>query len=151
MSAFRLGRSAISLAERARTASRSFWALRKVSTELARSLLRSRRTWFSTVRCTISRETAVNPAEVSSMAIRNLVRNRTRPIAISSPLRLPDELVARAVDSTEMYWIGGVFFQFLPQAQNVGIDRARGRIIGVAPQFIQQFGARDYPLLVVEK
>src|ERR1039458_2957791 len=73
------------------------------------------------------------------------------PSPISSPLRLPDKLVARSVDSTEMYWIGGVFFQFLPQAQNVGIDRARGRIIGVAPHFIQQFGARDYPLLVVEK
>src|SRR5580704_2688674 len=150
MRAFRLGRSAISSAERARAASRSFCALRKVSTELARSLPRSRRTWFSTVRWTISRETAVNPAEVSSMAIKNLVRNRTRPIA-NLPPGLSDKFVARSVDSTEMYWIGGVFFQFLPQAKNVGVDGACGWVVVVAPDFIKQFGPRNHPLLVAEE
>jgi len=38
------------------------------------------RTWFSTLRCTISSDTAVNPAEVSSIAIRNLVLSRMKDL-----------------------------------------------------------------------
>jgi hypothetical protein len=41
--------------------------------------------WLATVRCTITSETAVNPAEVSSMAMRNLVRNRNLCIAVNIP------------------------------------------------------------------
>ena len=76
ISALSTGRSAISSAERASEFSRSFWKLRKVSTELARSTRKLRRTWFSTLRCTINSDTAVSPAEVSSMAIRNFVLSR---------------------------------------------------------------------------
>src|SRR5271166_4424431 len=76
ISAFSTGRSAIKSAERAREFSRSRWKLRKVSTELDKSTRRLRRTWFSTLRCTINSDTTVSPAEVSSIAIRNLVLSR---------------------------------------------------------------------------
>src|SRR5579862_7255220 len=150
MSALRLGRSAISSARRAKSVSRSACRSRKVSTESARSLLRPRRTWLATVRCTMSRETAVRPAEVSSMAMRNFVRNRHRLIALSYA-RSPDEFIPGAMDGTEMYRIGGVLFQFLSQSQDVGVDGARGGIVVIAPHFVQQLGSRDYALGIVEE
>src|SRR5271166_485471 len=150
MSALRLGRSAISSARRLKSFSRSASRSRKVPTELARSSLRLRRTLVATVRCTISNDTAVSPADVSSMAIRNFVRSRHLLIACSSIL-LADKLVACTMDGTKMYRIGGVFFQFLSETQDVRIDGASGGIVVIAPHFVQQLGARDHPLRIIQK
>src|SRR5579871_4314513 len=150
MSALRLGRSAMSSAKRAKSASRSACRLRKVSTEWARSLLRPRLTWLATVRCTMSKETAVRPADVNSMTMRTLVRNRHRLIAVSCT-RSPDEFIPGAVDGTEMYRIGGVLFQLLSQPQDVGVNGARSGIVVIAPHFVQQLGARDHALRIVEE
>src|SRR5271157_4167682 len=98
------------------------------------------------------RETAVRPAEVSSMAMRNLVRSRKRPIADLLPrLALPDKFVACAVDCPEVHRVGGIFLQLLPQAKHVGIDGAGSGIVVVAPHLIEQFGTRDHALLVVQE
>src|SRR5208337_4222590 len=111
-----------------------------------------RRTWFSTLRWTIRRETAVRPAEVSSMAMRNLVRSRNPPIAdLFLGLNLPDKLVACAVDCPEVHRIGRIFLQFLPQAKHVRINGAGGGVIVVSPHFVEQFSAGHHAILIVQE
>jgi len=61
-----------------------------------------------------------------------------------------NKLVAHAVNRPEVYRIGWVLLQLLPQFQNVVVDGARGRIILVAPDFIQQFVARNHALRILQ-
>src|SRR5271165_1319971 len=98
------------------------------------------------------RETAVRPAEVSSMAMRNLVLSRKRPIAgLLIGLTSPDKLVACAVDCPEMHRIGRIFLQLLAQAKHVCIDGASGGVVVIAPHLVEQFSARDHAILVVQE
>jgi hypothetical protein len=46
------------------------------------------------------------------------------------------KLVTHAVNCSEVYRIPRVFLQLLPQLQNVIVNRAGGRIVLVAPDFI---------------
>src|SRR5271166_902010 len=95
-------------------------------------------------------ETAVRPAEVSSMAMRNLVLSRKRPITGLLPgLTSPDKLVACAVDCPEVHRVGRIFLQLLAQAKHVCVDGPSGGIVVITPDFVEQFGARDHAILVV--
>src|SRR5271165_6006747 len=95
-------------------------------------------------------ETAVRPAEVSSVAMRNLVLSRKRPIPGLLPgIPSPDKLVACAVYCPEVHRIGRIFLQFLAQAQHVCINGASGGIVVVTPHLVQQLGTRNHAVLVV--
>ena len=52
------------------------------------------------------------------------------------------------MDRSEVYRIGRIFLQLLSQLQNVIVHGARGRIILIAPDFIQQFVAGNYSLRI---
>src|SRR5271157_6492888 len=98
------------------------------------------------------RETAVRPAEVSSMAMRNLVLSRKRPITGLLPgLTSPDKLVACTVDCPEVHRIGRIFLQLLPQAKHVRINGAGGGVIVVSPHFVEQFSAGHHAILIVQE
>ena len=45
----------------------------------------------------------------------------------------------------EVARIGGIRFQFLAQPENMIVHGARGRIILVAPYFVEQFVSRKNP------
>src|SRR5271165_5417015 len=97
-------------------------------------------------------ETAVRPAEVSSMAMRNFVLSRKRPIPGLLPgIPSPDKLVACAVYCPEVRRIGRIFLQLLAEAEHVCIDSASGGIVVVTPHLVQQFGTRDHAILVVQE
>jgi hypothetical protein len=49
---------------------------------------------------------------------------------------LSAEFVARSVDSAKVYRTPRVFFQFLPEAKNMGCNRARRRIDATIPDFV---------------
>src|SRR5579862_4764467 len=148
ISALRLGRSAISSARRSRSASRSACTLRKVCTDAAKSLVRPRRTWVATEPCTINNDTAVSPAEVSSMAMRNLVLSRNRA---KGDLPSPDKLVPRPMNCAEVYRVGRIFLQLLPQAKHVGVDGTGGGIVVVSPDFVEQLGPRNHSFGIVDE
>ena len=48
-----------------------------------------------------------------------------------------------------MHWIGGVFFQLLPQFQDVIVHGTGGRIVVISPNFVQQFVASDDALWIL--
>src|SRR5579872_1928728 len=91
---------------------------------------------------------AVKPAVMRSMESRNLVRILSF-IALCSPSSqlydpfcredLADKLVPHPVYRTEMHWVRWVTFQFLTQFQDVVVNGARGWIILITPDFIEQF------------
>src|SRR6478609_5523728 len=153
INARRLGRSAINSAECIRVSSRSRWKFWKVLTELRRSAKISRLTCFCTLCRTSRRLVQVRPAEISSMESRNLVRIRSFSMsALSCRLWFLSQsrykFVAHAVHGAEVYRIGRVLLQLLPQLQNVIVHGAGGGIILIAPDFIEQFVARDHALRI---
>src|SRR6476660_3384365 len=153
INARRLGRSAINSAECIRVSSRSRWKFWKVLTELRRSAKISRLTCFCTLCRTSRRLVQVRPAEISNIESRNLVRIRSFSIgALSCRLwslsKSRYKFVAHAVDRSEVYRIGRIFLQLLSQLQNVIVHGARGGIILIAPDFIQQFVAGNYSLRI---
>src|SRR5580704_1646209 len=100
----------------------------------------------------------VSPAEITSMERRNLVRILSFIALPHLPTlgRLPSqsskllyELVSHSVNGAEMGGVRGIPFQFLPQLQDVIVHGAGGGIVLIAPDFIQQFVARDDPLRVL--
>src|SRR5438270_12109516 len=57
--------------------------------------------------------------------------------------RARHEFVAGAVDGQKEARVGRVRLELLAEAQDVVVDRAGGRIVLVAPDFVEQFVARE--------
>src|SRR6266704_7828 len=91
--------------------------------------------------------TPVSVQIISKVAKRSCVRSRrsaigipvNRPISRKRSLRVGCELVTRAMHGQKVAWVGRVGFKLLPKTKDMVIDRARGRIIGVTPDFVQYF------------
>src|SRR5260370_26162037 len=66
------------------------------------------------------------------------INRRTGALDLAARRAIPgNKLISRAMYSEEKPRIGGVRFELLPEAQNVIVHRARGRIVLIAPHFIQ--------------
>src|SRR5579863_5152450 len=153
INAFSVGRSA------------SIAAVRESCCSLCRCTLSNARTdsWVPSRTCCsvstltvwriMSKTPPVRPKMVSSVAKNSCVRSRK--CVISRPgfllLRLPvirqisrDKLVSRAVNGQEIARVRRIRFQLLPQTQNVIVHRARGGVILIAPDLVQELVARKH-------
>src|SRR4029077_8861988 len=95
----------------------------------------------------------VKPQIINSVATKSCVRSRKWVISVpwfhersasgfAVYLGIPgNKFIPGAVDGEEKSRICGVRLKFLPQAQNVIVHRARGRIVLVAPDFAQELVA----------
>ncbi|MCU1225063.1 MAG: hypothetical protein JWQ42_3156 [Edaphobacter sp.] len=61
------------------------------------------------------------------------------------------KFIVCTVDREQMFWIGRIGFQLLPQLQYLIINRPRGGIGVVTPHLIQQELPRKHPVDVVGK
>src|SRR5229473_2028157 len=91
------------------------------------------------------RSTCWNRPEISRRRLKRHLRRGQRTIRG----RLADEPVPYAVRGEEVGRVLRASFQFLPQLQDVVVDCAQTRKVVVIPHLIQEFVARDVPVLVV--
>src|SRR5437660_168042 len=116
------------------------------------------------LRCTRSRLVVVRPVVISNIESRKRVRSRRRGSTPADSAReegtaasdggfteSANELVPHAMYRAEMHWARRILLQFLTEFENVIIHRTGGRIVLIAPDFIQQFVATDDPVGILHQ
>ena len=61
------------------------------------------------------------------------------------------ELIAHSVYRAEVYGTGWVFFQFLAKLQDVIVNRTGGRVVLIAPYFVQQLVPAENPVGILHQ